>query len=91
MTAGEHARVHYERTFEGSTLSVESVDEYPKFSFDELTLGKVLGKGGFGTVSEVKAFKVDVDPKHEYQPKEGEEYPEDIYGYDLTETEVEGM
>lgn len=32
---------------------------YPAFDLAELALGKVLGKGGFGTVSEIRAFKVD--------------------------------
>lgn len=31
-------------------------DAFPKFNIEELKLGKVLGKGGFATVSEVRAF-----------------------------------
>ena len=29
----------------------------PTFKYNELDLGKVLGKGGFGTVSEIRGFK----------------------------------
>jgi len=38
-------------------------NDFPKFKFEELEIGKFLGKGGFGTVKEVRAFKIGV--KHE--------------------------
>lgn len=37
----------------------DASDSYPRFKFEELKLGKVLGKGGFGTVWEIKAFIID--------------------------------
>jgi hypothetical protein len=33
-------------------------DDYPKFKLEELQIGKFLGKGGFGTVKEVRAFNI---------------------------------
>ena len=36
----------------------EDLAVMPKFELDELTLGRVLGKGGFGTVSEIKMIQV---------------------------------
>jgi serine/threonine protein kinase len=41
----------------GSSITDQS-STFPSFTRQELTLGKVLGKGGFGTVSEVRAFAV---------------------------------
>jgi serine/threonine protein kinase len=37
---------------------VNRVGEYPKFQLAELQLGKLLGKGGFGSVFEIRAFVV---------------------------------
>ena len=34
----------------------DSLDVIPKFAADELSLGKVLGKGGFGTVKEIRSI-----------------------------------
>ena len=53
----EYARRNVEQTFQHSRIKDTAVT-YPKFDYQELTLGKVLGKGGFGTVSEVRAFRV---------------------------------
>ena len=36
----------------------EDLAVMPKYEFNELTLGRVLGKGGFGTVSEIKMIQV---------------------------------
>lgn len=33
--------------------------DYPKFDKPELKMGKVLGKGGFGTVFEIRSFSLD--------------------------------
>jgi serine/threonine protein kinase len=46
------------KVFDGSAIA-DNTAEYPKFQFDEMKLGKVLGKGGFGTVYEVRAFATD--------------------------------
>jgi hypothetical protein len=42
-------------------LSKDEVEYIPKFVPDELSLGKVLGKGGFGTVKEIRAMNCRAD------------------------------
>jgi hypothetical protein len=42
-------------------LSKDEVELIPKFFLDELTLGRVLGKGGFGTVKEIKGINCKAD------------------------------
>jgi hypothetical protein len=42
--------------------SMES-GNFPAFALNEVALGKVLGKGGFGTVSEVLSFSTQVKQK----------------------------
>jgi serine/threonine protein kinase len=49
-----HARNKVAATFDGSNLREDN--SFPKFAFEELTVGKFLGKGAFGTVSEIRAF-----------------------------------
>jgi len=49
----EYARRTIEQSFQHSRIK-DTVITYPKFDYNELT----LGKGGFGTVSEVRAFRV---------------------------------
>jgi serine/threonine protein kinase len=44
------------KTFEKSKI-LDNADDFPQFSKEEITLGKVLGKGGFGTVYEVRGFE----------------------------------
>ena len=47
-------------------FSKEALDVIPKFVADELTMGRILGKGGFGTVKEIKNIQckaVAVDGK----------------------------
>ena len=43
-------------THTSSTAIADQSDEFPKFEWKEVTVGEILGKGGFGTVSEVRAF-----------------------------------
>jgi serine/threonine protein kinase len=43
-------------TYANSNIKDNSAD-FPKFSKQEMKLGKVLGKGGFGTVYEVRGFE----------------------------------
>ena len=58
----EHARTKIKQSFMKSKL-LDNGDEYvfPRFDMQELTLGKVLGRGGFGTVLEIKAINVATD------------------------------
>jgi len=55
-----HVQDRLTTIFDSQTTIVDRIDELPKFKPDELQLGSVLGKGGFGTVREVKSF-VDID------------------------------
>jgi len=57
-SAADFARKEVAKAFEKSTIRDHS-ENYPKFDFSELSLGKVLGKGGFGTVWEIRAFAVE--------------------------------
>jgi len=52
----EKARKEIEQAFYRSKLK-DHANEYPAFSKEELTMGKFLGKGGFGSVYDVLAFK----------------------------------
>jgi serine/threonine protein kinase len=51
----DYARKHFQETFADSAIE-DKIGTFPKFRIDELTLGKILGKGGFGTVYEVRGF-----------------------------------
>jgi serine/threonine protein kinase len=55
IAGAEYAKKNIAKTFDTSKIADNS-KTFPKFDKDELTLGKVLGKGGFGTVYEVRAF-----------------------------------
>eukprot|EP00522_Entomoneis_paludosa_P009981 CAMPEP_0172459542 /NCGR_PEP_ID=MMETSP1065-20121228/33114_1 /TAXON_ID=265537 /ORGANISM="Amphiprora paludosa, Strain CCMP125" /LENGTH=67 /DNA_ID=CAMNT_0013214261 /DNA_START=26 /DNA_END=226 /DNA_ORIENTATION=+ len=46
------AQKKYEKMFHSSTIQ-DRAAQYPQFDYDEVEVGKVLGKGGFGTVYEV--------------------------------------
>lgn len=55
-TAGKgYARKIIDQTFATSEI-IDRSETFPAFAKEELTLGKVLGKGGFGTVYEIRAF-----------------------------------
>ena len=54
----EIAQRYIEKSFRNSCIP-DKTKEYPKFEDQEVQVGKVLGKGGFGTVSEVRAFSVE--------------------------------
>ena len=54
----EYAKKVVTNMFETSKIA-DNAYLFPKFDMEEIKLGKVLGKGGFGTVSEVKGFVID--------------------------------
>ncbi|CAB9504192.1 activated protein kinase catalytic subunit alpha-1 [Seminavis robusta] len=49
------AKMTVEAVFAQSAI-VDRVGEYPKFTKEEMQLGKLLGKGGFGSVFEIRSF-----------------------------------
>lgn len=53
----DKARIHA-RDQNRTTSIQDRTPSLPKFTVDEITLGKKLGKGGFGTVFEIRAFNV---------------------------------
>jgi serine/threonine protein kinase len=53
--ANEHARKVIDKVFKDSLIPDHSKN-FPKFTKTEITQGKILGRGGFGTVCEVRAF-----------------------------------
>lgn len=68
-----YAKKTVDQLFAESTIQ-DHAGTYPKFEPTELSLGKVLGKGGFGTVSEVRSFQVtDQDEKKEEADAEKEQ------------------
>lgn len=54
----EHGRHQIAKLFAQSAIK-DRVGEYPKFDKKELKMGKVLGKGGFATVFEIRSFALD--------------------------------
>ena len=57
--AGEDfAKKSIDKVFTGSKI-LNNSQNFPVFDKKELTLGKVLGKGGFGTVYEVRGFSAN--------------------------------
>ena len=56
----QHGKIYAEKAVEAAFAKSNIKDNsanFPKFSKAELHLGKVLGKGGFGTVYEVRGFE----------------------------------
>lgn len=51
-----HAAKRIEYLFSDSNIKDNS-SNFPKFDLNEVTLGKILGTGGFGTVYEVRGFE----------------------------------
>lgn len=60
--ATKWAKRKFASNFKESELSDRS-NEFPKFDYDEVEVGKVLGQGGFGIVYEVRGFHVDIANK----------------------------
>ena len=57
------AREKIKRSFDRSKLLEHREYVFPRFDLSELTLGEILGRGGFGTVLEIKAVKVVEEQK----------------------------
>lgn len=55
----EFARKQVAKKFALTSGVENNTDNFPKFEKSELVMGKLLGKGGFGTVVEIRGFKVD--------------------------------
>ena len=70
----EYSKKKYNDTYKDSNIADKSAD-FPKFLFEEVEKGKVLGKGGFGTVWEVKGFHVNESQSE--NPAEPEITPRD--------------
>lgn len=66
----DQAREKTKRSFDQSKLleTVECV--FPRFGIHELTLGKILGQGGFGTVLEIKAIGIVPPPQDDIGEKD---------------------
>jgi serine/threonine protein kinase len=58
LSGKEYAKGTYDEYFNESSIA-DNIDTFPTFDRSQLTLGKVLGKGGFGTVYEIRAVKID--------------------------------
>lgn len=52
------ARTYYEQSLKGSHLPEDRLEEVPRFSSTEILEGKLLGKGGFCSVFELRALKM---------------------------------
>lgn len=51
------ANSEYARKFAKSHVN-DKTNDFPRFEKSELGMGKLLGKGGFGTVMEIRSFKI---------------------------------
>jgi hypothetical protein len=63
------AREKTKRSFDRSKLLKNDEFVFPRLEMHELTLGKVLGQGGFGTVLEIKAMDVIPPPQDDMDKK----------------------
>lgn len=61
----DKAREKVKASFANTKLGIGEKEQlFPQFHKDELKIGNVLGKGGFGTVSEILAIHIKKDTKH---------------------------
>lgn len=61
----EKARERVKTSFSKTKLGIGEKEQlFPQFLRGELQIGNVLGKGGFGTVSEILAIRIKKDTKH---------------------------
>ena len=54
-------------------LNFEALDQIPKFQLSELEIGRVLGRGGFGVVSEITGINLQKSPSSSTVSSEDEE------------------
>jgi len=65
QAALENAREKVKASFSNTRLGIGEKEQlFPQFLRSELQIGNVLGKGGFGTVSEILAIRIKQDTKH---------------------------
>jgi serine/threonine protein kinase len=73
----EYAKKRYVGYFVDSSIA-DKAGTYPKFEKEQLKLGKVLGKGGFGTVYEVQGIQlIDDDDDNKNKTNDEESSPEE--------------
>jgi len=66
------AREKIKRSFDNSHLLEHDEYVFPRFEMQELTLGEVLGRGGFGTVLEIKGMEMRQHPTEEEEEEKGQ-------------------
>ncbi|KAL7546459.1 hypothetical protein ACHAWF_009791 [Thalassiosira exigua] len=68
----DQAREKVKRSFDGSALLERDERVFPRFDMEELALGEVLGRGGFGTVLEIKAMRSAEKEEEKEEKEDGE-------------------
>lgn len=65
LTDLERAKIKVKKSFANTKLGIGEKERLlPQFQHSELKIGKVLGTGGFGTVSEILGITIKKDAKH---------------------------
>ena len=72
----EYAKKRYVGYFVDSSIA-DQAGTYPKFDKEQLKLGKVLGKGGFGTVYEVRGIQLIDDDDNKNKTNDDASFPEE--------------
>lgn len=70
----DYARKQVVKIFVNSNVK-DHTDVYPRFEISELGMGKVLGKGGFGVVNEIRSLKIVHDKRGK---KKGDNEVDDV-------------
>lgn len=81
MSAKNNVKARLAKIFDQETTIGNRVNDFPKFLLEELKVGKMLGKGGFGTVWEVREFEVGgvEETDHGDEHEDDEEYEDLIH------------
>lgn len=66
-------KVVYRKTADSLVLDQAAEDRTPKFVLEELTIGKVLGRGGFCVVREITQITTKDEHVHTEEPEEDDE------------------